>query len=633
MKSKSVIWRDRTQTAEVRTSARTSAAIQRREFLGPVLRGGVAATLFLTAGAAGATPARPNILWITSEDNMPLFGCYGDPLATTPNLDKLATESVRYTAAFANAPVCAPTRFTILTGTYAAAMGTQEMRSRYPIPERIKPYPVYLRAAGYYCANRSKTDYNFLGDDKAWWDECSAKAHYRNRAPGQPFFAVFNFTTTHESSSLGKVLGTTHDPAKVQLPPYHPDTPVIRNKWAQYYDTITQLDEQVGQVLRELDESGLADDTIVFYYSDHGGVLPRSKRFLYETGTRVPLLIRFPKKFQHLAPSAPGTTCDRLVSFVDFAPTLLSLVGLPVPGHMQGRAFLGAATAPAAEHVFLFRGRMDDARIDLSRALRGERYRYIRNYYPHRPHGLFIDYMWRSAAMRSWEDEYQAGRCNAIQSRFFQRKPVEELYDVAADPWEINNLAGETQYRSVLEKMRAALSQQVRAIRDAGFLPETEVAEFSRQAPVRDLVERAEFPLDRIIATAELASWGEVANLPELQTRLADAEPAVRYWAVVGCVNLGTNAAPAAAVLRKCLTDKSGAVRVAAAEALIMAGETQTGLPVLMTAVQDQTDRVRFAATDALSALAQQSPALAEAINAALPPVSGEVARALRRGN
>jgi len=235
---------------------------------------------------------KPNILWITCEDISPFLGCYGDAEATTPNLDLLAKEGVRYTNFFANAPVCSPARFTILHGIHASSAGTMNMRSHYTVPDEWLTYPEFLSEAGYYCTNNAKTDYNFSGNQDLW-DESSGKAHYRNRAPGQPFFAVFNFTSTHESRIHNyDPFELIHDPDKMVLPPYVPDNEDMRNDMAKLYDNISKMDEQAGEILKELDEAGLRDSTIVFYYSDHGGVFPRAKRYIHRTGTWVPLIIR-----------------------------------------------------------------------------------------------------------------------------------------------------------------------------------------------------------------------------------------------------------------------------------------------------------------------------------------------------
>ena len=320
--------------------------------------------LVATAGLApvhGATnPDRPNILWITCEDISPNLGCFGDLYAVTPNLDRLATEGVRYTNAFAVIGVCAPARSTLITGMYAPSLGTHPMRCRGTLPDYVRCFPEYLRDAGYYCTNNVKTDYNFATPESAW-DESSRQAHWRKRRAGQPFFSVFNFTSCHESQirlpeekyaerTADFTSRQRHDPALATIPPYHPDTPEVRRDWARYADMITYMDREVGALLAELDADGLADDTIVIFFSDHGAGMPRSKRWLYDSSLRVPMIVRFPKKYQHLAPGEPGAITDRLVSFVDFAPTVLSLAGVLIADHMQGEPFLGEQ-ARSEEHT------------------------------------------------------------------------------------------------------------------------------------------------------------------------------------------------------------------------------------------------------------------------------------------
>ncbi|NQU85405.1 MAG: sulfatase, partial [Mariniphaga sp.] len=348
----------------------------------------------------------PNILWITSEDNSPFLGCYGDDFATTPNLDKLASEGFLYTHAYANAPVCAPTRNTIITGVYANSGGHEPMRSYYNMSEKIIPYPVLLRELGYYCTNNSKTDYNTNSIDPAEiWNESSRNAHYKNRKEGQPFFAVFNSTISHESSIHKSIPNEhlRHDPELVPLPPYHPATPEMKHDWAQYYDKVEDMDSSVGKILQELENEELAENTIVFYYGDHGGVLARSKRYVYESGTKVPFIVRIPEKYKYLFPAKEkGSKVDRLISFVDLAPTLMSIAGKPIPEFMQGNAFLGKQKTKDPEYAYMFRGRMDE-RYDMSRAVRDQKFRYIRNYMPYRPYGQHLDYLWLAPSIRSWE--------------------------------------------------------------------------------------------------------------------------------------------------------------------------------------------------------------------------------------
>jgi len=600
---------------------RGSERVTRRSFIKCVGAGSAAlvapaAALRAAQEAAAGVGPRPNILWITSEDNGPFFGCYGDAYATTPNFDRLASEGVLCLNAFANAPVCAPARSTIISGMYACSLGTHPMRSTYAIPSDIKFFPQYLREAGYYCTNCSKEDYN-MRKPPGTWDDSSAKAHYRNRQAGQPFFAVFNLTVSHESSIHKSAPKTSHDPAKAPLPPYHPDTPTIRHDWAQYYDKVQALDAQVGGILANLEKDGLAEDTIVFYYSDHGGVLPRSKRFLYDTGTRVPMIVRFPKKYQHLAPGKPGTRTDRLVSFVDLAPTVLGLAGIPVPENMQGEAFLGPEAREPREYVYLFRARMDE-RYDMMRAVRDKQFKYIRNYMPHRIYGQYLEYLWKMPATRSWEEEYKAGRCNPTQSIFWGPKPAEELYDVAKDPYEVNNLAANPAHADVLERMRRALRDWILKIRDTGFLPEGDMVERTAGTTAYELVRRPGLPLERIVETAEMATDRNARHLPELVKRLKDPDSAVRYWAATGCVVLGEQARSAADALAAALADSSGDVRIAAAEALFGLGMTDKALPVLKQALADKNPRVVLHAVNVIQCLGEKAVSLLPAVERAM---------------
>lgn len=556
-----------------------------------------------SAKSLARSPDRPNILWITSEDNSPYLGCYGDPLAHTPNLDRLAAEGVRYRHAFANAPVCSSARTTLITGMYASSLGAQHHRSRVRIPEMFPLYPVCLREAGYYCTNNSKTDYNLANAGQPW-DESSPKAHYKNRRPGQPFFAIFNLTTSHESQVApkpGKDPGAYRvPPGKIVLPPYHPDTPEIRLDWANYYDQMTRLDEQVGGLLAELEKAGLAGETIVFYYSDHGGALPRGKRNLHDSGTRVPLVIRFPAKWAHLAPAPPGAWVDRLVSFVDFPATLLSLGGAAIPGNYEGRAFLGEQKAAPREHVFLYRGRMDE-RYDTARAIRDRQFRYIRNYSPHRPWGQHYSYPFQVLpSMRSWHASFVAGGCNPVQARYWGPKPPEELYDVAADPFEIRNLAGDPRHAARLAAMRGALRAEIIATRDTGFIPEGMFGRLAGEKTIYEYAQSGAYPIERIVDLADKASSREVAALAELVAAMDDPHPIIRYWGAVGCLVLQDRAAPAKAKLLALLGDDWGDIRIVAAEALTCLGEGETALEGLASELDGPEEYEVLAALNAL---------------------------------
>lgn len=443
----------------------------------------------------------------------------------------------------------------------------------------LRGFPALLREAGYYTSNNVKTDYNApIRVDDAW-DECSRKAHWRNRPAGQPFFSVFNHTVTHESClfpdrDLPLPFAAT-DPAKVRIPPYLPDTPEIRADWARYYDHLALLDAQIAAKLADLADDGLADDTIVFYYADNGGVLPRSKQFLEQSGTQVPLLIVFPPKWRHLAPAPPGSRIKDPVSFIDFAPTVLSLAGVGMPAYMQGRAFAGPAKAPPREFVFCTRDRMDK-RYDMMRSVMDRRWLYIHNYRPDLPYMLFQDYIFRARGYQSWARAAAEGRLTPATAQFWGEKPTEKLYDMDADPDSTRNLAGDPAYRATLQRMRDALRRQVVAIKDNGFLPEGSPLEGydASHAP-------GAYPVERVVALADLASQRDPANLARLAEALADPSEPIRWWAAQGCAMLGRRASAAEPALRRGLGDPSGAVQIAAAEALTRLGKPEAALPVL----------------------------------------------------
>ncbi len=558
--------------------------------------------LFLVSAAALCAADRPNFLWITSEDNSPYLGCYGDALAQTPQLDALAAQGIRYRNAFANAPVCSTARTTLITGMYASSLGVQHHRSNVRIPARFQLYPQHLRAAGYYATNNVKTDYNVPDAPRTIWDESSARAHYRNRPAGKPFFAVFNFTTSHESQVAPKAGKTTFRiaPEKMPLPPYHPDTPEIRRDWANYYDQMTELDGQVGQVLAELKEAGLAEDTIVFYYGDHGGALPRGKRNLHDSGTRVPLIVRIPAKWAHLAPVKAGEWCDELVSFVDLPPTIFALAGIPVPSNYEGRPFLGANRPAPRSEVYLLRGRMDE-RMDFSRAVRDAQARYVRNFAPHRPWGQHYTYPFQvQPSMRSWYAEYAAGRTNAVQSAYWQPKAAEEFYRPAADPFEVKNLSAETAAAADIARLRRVLRAEMLRTRDTGFIPEGMYARLAGEGTIYDYAQSEQYPLARLLDLADLATARDPRHLPALTAALADAHPLIRYWGATGCLVLQGKAAPAKEALKKALADEWPDVRVVAAEALGYLGEKEAGFTALVQETKNPERYVALAAQNAL---------------------------------
>jgi len=600
--------------------------VTRRQFLSGVAAGaGAMAVGALLRAETKDGPARPNILWIVSEDNNPYMGCYGDKLARTPTLDGLAAKGVLYENCFSQAPVCAPSRFTLISGMYAPSCGPAEhMRAQGKIPTFLRGFPAYLRDAGYYCTNNSKTDYNSPINIKDAWDESSNNAHWRNRPAGKPFFAVFNHGVTHESSMFGKGdrPGGT-DPAQVRLPAYHPDTPEFRADRAHYYDQMALLDGQVAKLLKQLEDDGLSEDTIVFYYGDNGGVLGRSKRFCFDSGLHVPLILVFPKKFQGLAPGAAGSRVEAPVSFVDFAPTVLSLAGVAAPKYFQGHAFAGPQKAEPQQYAFSFRNRMDE-RYDFVRTVRGKRYRYIRHYMPHIIYGQHVAYMFQQRSVQQWFDMYKAGKLTGPQKFFWEEKPEEEFYDLQADPDEVKNLIAAPEHQKTISEMRAALRQHLLAIRDNGFIPEgspLEGYDASREPKA--------YPLERILDECDVVTKRDPANLPKLTAWMDDENECVRYWAALGCVMLREKCAPAADALAKRLTDASGQVRVAAAEALCYAGQEAKGTAALVACLgDDKSPWVRLQAANALGNIGEKArPALA-ALEKAMSDSSQYVQRA-----
>jgi hypothetical protein len=501
------------------------------------------------------------------------------------------------------------------------------MRCEGKLPDYVRCFSDYLRQAGYYCTNNVKTDYNFK-HPKSSWDECSVRAHWRNRPDGRPFFAVFNYTQTHESQirlpeqayrerTRNFTPQERHDPAKAPLPPYHPDAPEVRQDWARYYDMITVVDQEIAKRLKELEEDGLADETIVFFFSDHGAGMPRSKRWLYDSSLRVPLIIRFPPKYQHLAPGKPGSVIDRLVSFVDFGSTVLSLAGVEVPRHMQGRPFLGRQAAEPRRYIYGFRDRMDE-RIDMLRCVRDDRFKYIRNYMPHRPwfNNQYLDYLYQMPTMRVWQRLADEGRLNGPAAAFMRMtKPPEELYDTQADPWEVDNLATDPKYRDKLERMRRELRRWMTDIRDLGFLPEADLRTRFGHKPPYDAVRRdpSNYPQGRIMDAAELAAWMDPSNLGKLVDLLRDPDPAVRYWAVTGLLALGDKAGSTTDVLLKAMKDPSFSVRLAAAEAVARRGRVNDALPVLVEGLKDGNESIRLEAANILDRLNENArPVLEE---------------------
>jgi N-sulfoglucosamine sulfohydrolase len=511
-----------------------------------------------------AEPQRPNIVWITGEDmSAKWLGCYGNKQISTPNFDKLAQEGFLYTNCFAAAPVCAPSRSSWITGIHPISSGTIYMRSQYALPKELPWYPDALRAAGYFTANYDKTDYNTAnrrvgngggeneGSNGHYVDTWDVYQNYAwrsdKRKAKQPFFQVINSAGCHESY-LHKANNTNNhvDPAAMELAAYHPDIPEMRLDYARYTAGVMAADKTLGKILAELEKDGLADNTIVIYSSDHGGVIGRSKRFLYDSGTRAPHIIRIPEKYKHLWPAANvGARIDRLVSFLDMPKTWLALVGGEIPTSMQGQIYLGPKQDPPRSYVFMARERMDEA-PDMQRAVRDQRYLYIRSFEPFRPDGQYLQYLWQAPSMMAWDRYHRAGKTNALTGAFFRPKVAEMLFDCDADPDNVHNLASDPAHAERLSRMRAALREQQIAIHDCGFLPEATLLHRVEQhnTTIYELVRNPQlYDQQGYMTAADLANFAQPSDIPQLTEWLASPDEGFVYWAIIGCIRLGKDAA------------------------------------------------------------------------------------------
>lgn len=531
---------------------------------------------FATCDAFGAK--RPNIVWLISEDNsshyLKLFDPHG---AETPAIAKLAEHGLIFENAFSNSPVCSVARSTLITGCYAPRIGTQYHR-RYksvPMPEGLEMFPAYLRRAGYHTANNVKTDYNAIEGEQVW-DESSRKASWRSRKPGQPFFYKQSFTTTHESSlhfsaESMKNDATQTDPETVFVAPYHPDTPTFRYTNARYRDNIQKVDALVGQVVEQLREEGLLEDTFVFYFGDHGGVLPRGKGYAYESGLHVPLVVRIPENFKHLAPASPGSNIPGFVSFIDFGPTVLQLAGISIPSQVDGQAFLGKGIEleelNQRDFAFGYADRFDE-KYDLVRTIRKGRFEYVRNYQPFNVDGLQNNYRYRMLAFQEWRDLYRQGKLNAAQRQFFEKRPSEALYDISNDPHEINNLAKDPRYAESLAEMRVLMKQTISQLPDLSLYPENHLVDKAFDNPTAfGISHRKE--ITRLNEIADLSLLRFYDAKPKIEEALDSANDWDRYWGFIVCSCFGKEASPFIKRAKQlCEEDENLLVRTRAAEFL-----------------------------------------------------------------
>jgi len=546
---------------------------------------------------------RPNVIWIVSEDNSHhyLRHFFKDG-APAPNIEAMAAHGVTFDHAFSNAPVCSVARSTLATGCLGPRIGTQFHRKHTMarLPDGLRMFSAYLRDAGYYTSNNSKTDYNATPSFGVW-DESSRSATWRKRkSDDQPFFHMESHSQSHESSlhfsqQIFENEKTITDPTSVKLADYFPDTEKFRYTLARYHDRIRVIDGIVGNTIARLKEDGLLEDTFVFYFGDHGGVLPRSKGYIYESGLHVPLVVRVPEKWKHLVDRKVGSRAQGFVSFIDFGPTVLNLAGVNVPEQMDGVPFLGAGTTASEvesrDESFGYADRFDE-KYEFIRSLRKGKYQYIRYFQPFLPDGLQNNYRYRMLAFTEWRQLYKAGKLYGKQAQFFQEKPVEQLFDTQADPHEVNNLADDPQHAAVLKDLRARLATRLRAMPDLSFYPESKLISIMND-PVG-------FGQQHKTEITQMADVHDLALLPfsEAKPMLAAALKSdnvwLRYSAAMACSAIADYARDLAPVAEPLLKDESLIVRVRAAEflGLIFKLDPQ---PVLTSVVNETSNPVEAA--------------------------------------
>lgn len=483
---------------------------------------------------------RPNILWLVVEDMSPYLSFYGNNYTRTPALDKLASDGVVFTNAYSNGAQCSPARSTLMSGIYAPMLATDWHRQGRAVPQDFY-YPIYLREAGYFCTNNSKRDYNANNSPKDIWDDSSKNASYLERPDkNKPFFAVFNYNGTHTHRiATRNVDGRSPreiDPASIQLPPYLPDEPWIRDDLAWHYDAVSEMDNWVKARLEELEASGEADNTIVFFYSDHGGCLPRAKAFVYKTGTQIPLVVRVPKKWRRLAKIKTPSRDDRLVGFIDFAPTVFNLAGVKQPGFMMGQPFLGRKQPKPKERLFLYRANQEQSFIP-SRAWTDGRYRLIWNFNPAYPNGARQSYQWQMPSYQAWDKAYLEGKTQGIENRFWEPMNAIEFYDTENDPYEVNNLVADPAHAKRVTDMCRELLNFMIDHKDLGLYPWS-MRRQEDPAPFYDYVRKTGKNVEQVIRVGALASVATPRDLPDLEQLITASDPAVQYWASRGMLQM-----------------------------------------------------------------------------------------------
>ena len=575
----------------------------------------VASLLGISSGpAAGPVSAeqldRPNILLIISEDNAVHFMEHFHPGgAKLPNIERLAENGITFDRTFSNAPVCSVARTTVITSAYAPRIATHHHRRmrNAALPPAWELFPYYLRQNGYYTVKHGRKDFNVVEGDP--WSVDGGTAHWRSRPDEEtPFFKMRTILVTHEGrlhfgEEAFRNRPTRHDPDQVDVFPYLPDTELTRYTHAFYLDRHLEMDAQVGEILEELEADGLSDSTIVIYYGDHGGVLPRSKGYIYEKGVHVPMVVYIPEKFQHLSPFEPGSRVSGFVEFVDFGPTVLNLAGIGLPAHMDGRPFLGpditAQQVEERDETFSYADRFDE-KCDMVRALRKGDFKYIRNFWSHYPAGLINHYRYRQLAYQEWRDLYVEGDLNEVQSAFFEARQPEELYDLASDPHETVNLARDPEYAEVLEDLRGRLRLRMRGMPDLGMFPESYLLEHAVEEPVA-FGQRNTTRVTGLLNVADLALLSFDEARTGIEAALEADDPWKRFWALIACSRFGAEAVEMESRAKTLAGDGPLPVRNAAAEFLGVLG-AEEALPILYELTRTAT--VQADAALALNALA-----------------------------
>ena len=576
---------------------------------------------------------RPNILWVTFEDTSSYeFGCYGNKDVHTPNADSLAAQGIQFMNAWSVAPQSSPARSSLITGCYAPTYGMDVHPVSYDTPADIF-FPQRLREAGYYCTNNSKTHYNSTNNNKACWDECTKTASYNSpkRGKDQPFFAVFNTVTSH----MGRVR-TFHTDGRrdytkegiytelLTLPSYVPDLPEVRSDYAGHLEAVQDVDTWLGFFLKDLKDKGLDDNTIIFFFSDHGGCVPRGKGYLYESGLKVPLIAYFPEKWKHLANGKSGKD-NSLVNFTDLGPTVLSLAGVKPTKNMQGKAIFGEYASKEERKVqFAFAANQLHHFMPV-RAVTDGHIKYMRSYIPYRQFALRNYYQWGMPSNKAW-DKFVLGNHNTNPdwALTFDAHPAEMLFDLDKDPGELHDLSSSPEYAEVLAKMRNELSNHIRSTHDLGFFLPT-----SRTGHVLyDVVRKEKYPMEELYKLVEAAGMGDIASLPLFEKAIASSHRDMRFWGAVGYAELAhkKQISQCPQALADLLKDEDPYVASEAAYAVAYLGKPQEGIARLINPVKEEDRKIGYSSLECISL----DPAMRDYIRQFLPQLK-EAAETLPR--